>query len=274
MKISPALLIVLLFALSAAFAVVKVESIPEGSRIYVAPMGGFETNLIAALNRKKVPVIVVGSETTADFEVSGGAESQKANWMRIWTSGTWRSDEKASIIVKNLHTDVIIYAYEVNKWAAWHGSQSAAEACAKHIKGSIVHLTPEELADFSAGPRAKTDEVSSGSTARSASETRMFIGSLGLIVDTRIDPSGAKIVEIVDRGSLGNVSGLHVGDLINSVNGKQVGTAAEFAAELSGQPAGSRVRLGYIFKTSALGWVGNDKVVTLQQQPETLKTAR
>jgi S1-C subfamily serine protease len=104
----------------------------------------------------------------------------------------------------------------------------------------------------------------------------VFIDSLGLIVDTRMggDPSGAEIVEIVDRGSLANVSGLHVGDVINSLNGKPVGTAAEFAAELSGQPTGSRVRLGYMFKTSAMGWIGNEKVVTLRQQPETPKTAR
>ena len=113
------LLALLLFA-PASFAQ---KSIPEGSRVYIAPMGGFETNLIAAINNKKVPVVIVGSRSTADFEVAGGAES------RIWVSGSWRSDEKASIVIKNLHTDVIVYAYEVNKWAAWHGSQSAAEAC-------------------------------------------------------------------------------------------------------------------------------------------------
>jgi len=110
------LLALLLFA-PASFAQ---KSIPEGSRVYIAPMGGFETNLIAAINNKKVPVVIVGSRSTADFEVAGGAESQKANWMRIWVSGSWRSDEKASIVIKNLHTDVIVYAYEVNKWAAWH----------------------------------------------------------------------------------------------------------------------------------------------------------
>ena len=146
----------LLFVAITAAAITQ-TSIPEGSRIYIAPMGGFETNLIAALNEKKVPVVIVASRSTADFEVAGGAESQKANWMRIWVSGTWRTDEKASIVVKNLHTDVIVYAYEVNKWAAWHGSQSAAEACAKHIKHSMVRLPSEELAGFSASPRAKPD---------------------------------------------------------------------------------------------------------------------
>ena len=149
-------------------------------------MGGFETNLIAALNEKKVPIVIVASRSTADCEVAGGAESQKANWMRIWVSGTWRSDEKASIVVKNLHTDVIVYAYEVNKWAAWHGSQSAAEACAKHMKNSIVRLPPEELAGVSASPRAKPDapQVSEVSTLGGAT-TDVLIPALGLFARTR-----------------------------------------------------------------------------------------
>ena len=54
------LLALLLFA-PASFAQ---KSIPEGSRVYIAPMGGFETNLIAAINNKKVPVVIVGSRAS------------------------------------------------------------------------------------------------------------------------------------------------------------------------------------------------------------------
>jgi len=251
------LLAFLLFA-PASFAQ---KSIPEGSRVYIAPMGGFETNLIAAINNKKVPVVIVGSRSTADFEVAGGAESQKANWMRIWVSGSWRSDEKASIVIKNLHTDVIVYAYEVNKWAAWHGSQSAAEACAKHMKSSIVHVPPEELAAFSASPRAKVNEsVVTPDASRGSSES-MPIGALGLIATTRGDPSGAEIVEITRDGGL---EGLHVGDVITSVNGKPVKTSVELGAELSNRAPGSRIRIRVVFRTST-SWASNEAVVTLQQ---------
>ena len=146
--------------------------------------------------------------------------------MRIWVSGTWRSDEKASIVVKNLHTDVIVYAYEVNKWAAWHGSQSAAEACAKHIKHSIVRLPPEELAGFSASLRAKPDapQVSEVSTPGGAT-TDVLIPELGLFARTRAD-RGAEITEVTQQG-LAELSGLHVGDVINSVDGKKVRTPME-----------------------------------------------
>ena len=235
------------------------KSIPEGSRVYVAPMGGFESNLIAALDNKKVPVVVVGSRSTADFEVGGGAESQKASWMRIWVSGTWRSDEKASIVVKNLHTDVIVYAYEVNKWAAWHGSQSAAEACAKHIKSSIVRVSPEELARFSASPHAKTDESDVGSAGGSSAD--MSVPALGLSATTRAD-DGAEITKTVRQG-VAESFGLHVGEVIISVDGKRVSSVPDLNAALADRKPGSTVRLGYMFPSN-LGWMpGQEKVLTL-----------
>jgi hypothetical protein len=43
----------MLFVVAITAAAITQTSIPEGSRVYIAPMGGFETNLIAALNEKK-----------------------------------------------------------------------------------------------------------------------------------------------------------------------------------------------------------------------------
>jgi PDZ domain-containing protein len=252
----------MLFVAITAAAITQ-TSIPEGSRIYIAPMGGFETNLIAALNEKKVPIVIVGSRSMADFEVAGGAESQKANWMRIWVSGTWRTDEKASIVVKNLHTDVIVYAYEVNKWAAWHGSQSAAEACAKHIKHSMVRLPPEELAGFSASPRAKPDapQVSEVGATPGGATTDVYIPALGLFARTRAD-RGAEITE-VGRQGLAELSGLHAGDVINSVDGKEVRTSMELAVLVSDRAPGSRIRIGYTFHSSVAEFQA-EKAIILQ----------
>jgi hypothetical protein len=195
--------------------------------------------------------VIVGSRGNADFAVAGGAESQKANWMRIWVSGTWRTDEKASIVVTNLHTDVIVYAYEVNKWAAWHGSQSAAEACAKHVKHSMVRLSPEELAAFNASPRANSDESSSevGDAASGKSST-VSVPILGLFAGNA-SGWGGEIREVVRHG-LAESSGLHVGDVINSVDGKSVSTPMELAAEVANRVPGSRIRIGYTFHTAAL----------------------
>jgi PDZ domain len=235
------------------------KSIPEGSRVYVAPMGGFETYFIAALNHKKVPVVIVGTRSTADFVVSGGAETEQANWMRIWVSGNWRSDEKASIVVKNLHSDVIVYAYEVNKWAAWNGAQSAAEACAKHMKNSIVRLSPEELAQFSATPREKAED----SAAVPGGEP-MPIPGLGVSAGMRAD--GAVEIAKVDRHGLAEVSGLHVGDVINAVDGTDTDTPKELALGFANRAPGSKIRVLYTFHTGALGDQRKEVVMTVQDR--------
>jgi S1-C subfamily serine protease len=182
--------------------------------------------------------------------------------MRIWVSGTWRSDEKASIVVKNLHSDVIVYAYEVNKWAAWNGSQSAAEACAKHMKNSIVRLSPEELAQFSASPRAKADE----STTLRDGGSSVSIPDLGVFAGIGAD-GGVEITEVARHG-LAEASGLHKGDVINSVDGKDVETPTELASEVAKRMAGSQIRVIYTFHTSALGDLRKEVVMIVRDRPK------
>ena len=43
------------------------SKIPVGSRIYVQPMDGFGSYIVAAINKKKVSVIVVADREKADF---------------------------------------------------------------------------------------------------------------------------------------------------------------------------------------------------------------
>jgi hypothetical protein len=115
-------------------AAVGTNLIPPGSKVFVAPMAGFETYLIAALDKKKVPLTVVNDRSLADFEINGAAESQKAGWAKIAFTGSIHSSEEASVNVANLKTGAIVFAYAVNKGNSVHGKQSAAEACAKHLK--------------------------------------------------------------------------------------------------------------------------------------------
>ncbi|HEY6230884.1 MAG TPA: hypothetical protein VIW64_06460, partial [Pyrinomonadaceae bacterium] len=53
--------------------------IPGGSRVYVADINGlpgFENNLVAAFQKKRVNLIVVADRSQADFEINGFAENQ------------------------------------------------------------------------------------------------------------------------------------------------------------------------------------------------------
>ena len=115
------------------------KPIPAGSKIYVAPMEGFETYLIAALDKKKVPVVVVADKSKADFEITGTSESNKAGWAKIVFAGSLHSSEQAGINVSNLKTGEVVFAYAVNKGNSAHGKQSTAEACAKHLKDKVAN---------------------------------------------------------------------------------------------------------------------------------------
>jgi hypothetical protein len=114
------------------------KPIPRGARVFIAPVeGGFETYLAAGIQQKKVPIVVVGSREKADFEIASVAESEKAGWAKMLFAGSTSSMEQAGIKITNLNTDEVVFAYAVHKSNSARGKQSAAEACAKHLKAKI-----------------------------------------------------------------------------------------------------------------------------------------
>ena len=114
------------------------KSIPSGAKLFIAPVeGGFENYLAAAIQQKKVPVVVVTIRDKADFEISGVAESEKAGWAKMLFMGCAASKEQAGIKIVNLKSDQVVFAYAVHKGNSARGHQSAAEACAKHMKEKI-----------------------------------------------------------------------------------------------------------------------------------------
>jgi hypothetical protein len=53
--------------------------IPAGAKVFVAPMGGFETPLKKAIADKKVPIEIVEQREQAEYEITGTSESRKAS---------------------------------------------------------------------------------------------------------------------------------------------------------------------------------------------------
>ena len=112
--------------------------IPAGSKVFIAPMeDGFQDYLKAALQAKKVPVVVVADKASADFEIAGHSETEKASTAKKVIMWNWHSNEQASIQVTNLKTSEVAFAYSANKQSSAHGKKSTAEACAKHLKEKI-----------------------------------------------------------------------------------------------------------------------------------------
>jgi hypothetical protein len=125
--------VTILLALAPSWAQ-QTKSIPAGAKVYLEPMGGFESYLKAAMTKKKVPLQIVEDKAQADFIITGHSESQKASTAKKVIMGNWHSNEDASINVSNVKTGEVIFAYEAHKDSSAHGEQSTAEACAKHLK--------------------------------------------------------------------------------------------------------------------------------------------
>jgi hypothetical protein len=113
-------------------------SVPQGSKVFIEPMtNGFETYLAAALEKKKVPLVIVTEAGKADFVLTGNADTRKAGWAKIVFMGNIHSDEEASVSMVNVKSGAVVFAYAVNKKNTLHGQQTTAEACAKHLKAKI-----------------------------------------------------------------------------------------------------------------------------------------
>ncbi|MGC1106294.1 MAG: hypothetical protein WA876_07130 [Candidatus Acidiferrales bacterium] len=108
----------------------------EPNSVFISPMDGFEVYLAAAFQKKHVPLEVVGDEDHAAYVIKGTADEKKAGWAKI-VLGDVHSDNAASIQMIDQKSGAVIFAYAVNKKDTWHGQQTTAEACAKHLKDQL-----------------------------------------------------------------------------------------------------------------------------------------
>jgi len=113
------------------------QKIPANSKIFLAPMNGFENDLKSAIQSKKVPVVLVANKDEADYVITGTSETEKAGTAKKVIMLNWHSNEQASITVADNKSGDIVFAYSVNKPSSAHGKRSTAEACAKHLKEQI-----------------------------------------------------------------------------------------------------------------------------------------
>jgi len=111
--------------------------IPRNSKVYIAPMDGFETYLAAAFRKKEVPLTIVTEPEFADFTISGTHAKKSAGWAKTIFMGDARSSASASIQVVNIKTKVVVYADSSDRGSANRGERSTAEKLAKYLKQKI-----------------------------------------------------------------------------------------------------------------------------------------
>jgi hypothetical protein len=143
---------------SGASVITGSRTVAPGSRVVIAPMGGFETYFAAAVREKSVPIALTLDKASAQFYVvstntewqgfvygSGGSASWGPGGGSASHGAAASSTRglEASIMLIDARTKDVVWAYEVHKNS--HGSllfgtfgargqQSIAEACAKHLK--------------------------------------------------------------------------------------------------------------------------------------------
>jgi hypothetical protein len=118
-------------------SVESTKKIPANAKVFLAPMGGFEEDLKTAIEKKKVPIVLVTDKEKADYEIAGASDSEKAGVAKKVIMWNWHSNEQASITVTERKSGEVVFAYSVNKKSSAHGKRSTAEACAKHLKEMI-----------------------------------------------------------------------------------------------------------------------------------------
>ena len=95
-------------------------------------MDGFETYVIAALQKKKIPLLIVANREQADFEIKGSVEKQKAGWAKtIFISPLPSIDSTMQII--NIKTGIVAYSISSTKANARRGRKGSAEHLAKNL---------------------------------------------------------------------------------------------------------------------------------------------
>ncbi|HEY0759097.1 MAG TPA: hypothetical protein VGD59_07575 [Acidisarcina sp.] len=136
------LLTCLVLILPAAAAFAGPES---GPKLFIAPDGGFETDIAAGIIRKHVPVILVTDEASADFTLtaipveihSESTGSKVVRCLFAYCAGIQDSG-KVSVQLVNAHSKAIVWAYNVAKQNGGRNNQSMAEAIAKHLNNDFL----------------------------------------------------------------------------------------------------------------------------------------
>ncbi len=113
------------------------ERIPANSKVYIAPMSGFEAYLAAAFRKKNVPLIITTDRAQADYEITGSSEIKKAGWAKTIFFGDPRPSASASMQMVDLKTAQVVYADSSDRGSANRGHRSTAEKLAKYLKKKI-----------------------------------------------------------------------------------------------------------------------------------------
>lgn len=132
-------------ALAILAMAVSLPALAQQRSIYVTPDNGFETDIIAGLLKKDVPVHIVTDPAAADYTLTANPvtihqESTGGKIVRcVLASCAGIADSgNVSVQLVDNKTKAIVWAYSVAKQTGQRNRQSMAEAIAKHLNSDFL----------------------------------------------------------------------------------------------------------------------------------------
>jgi hypothetical protein len=130
--------------LSSTLTALAAPATPTAS-VYVAPDNGFETDIIAGLRKKSVPLTIVTDPALADYTLTANTvqthqESGAGKIARCLFAYCIGIEDSGNVSVQliNNRTKAIVWGYNVAKQRGQWNRQSMAEAIAKHLNNDFL----------------------------------------------------------------------------------------------------------------------------------------
>jgi len=136
------LLAFLAFTVNRADAKDKTKKIPEGAKLFIAPMEGDLHPFIAAeIVKKKLPVVVVTEEKDADFVLAGASIKGDDKWYHSVFGGKDKNEGSVQLI--SVKDKTMVWAGEAGDRSIWWGSWSRGGQ--RKVADRIVNKMKKDL---------------------------------------------------------------------------------------------------------------------------------
>ncbi len=107
------------------------------SKVFIAPMGGFEVTLFAALDKQIVPLVIVQNPKQAEFEIKETGEDH-VTWARMIFASQPLVQQQPEIVVTSLRTGDVVLSCPLVPMNSPRLRDALAQDCAKRLKRKVL----------------------------------------------------------------------------------------------------------------------------------------
>ena len=120
----------------------KTKKVPEGAKLFIAPMEGDLHPFIAAeIVKKKLPVVVVTDEKDADFILTGASIKGDDKWHHTIFGGKDKNEGSVQLI--SVKDKTLVWAGEAGDRSLWWGGWSRGGQ--RKVADRIVNKMKKDL---------------------------------------------------------------------------------------------------------------------------------